>query len=151
MNTTSTSPFYMPFLVSKHDGEGGIFQGCRDWHDYKVTATKFNNRSLGLNGLVARVQGLNRWYGLIFKPGKMALVKALDQERIELASADFDWALDIEYELAIEVKDSHIKGVVNNKLVLEATDERYDSGGMGMVVTSASATVEKFKIEPVSH
>lgn len=139
------------FTISKSEGEGGIFQGCRDWYDYKVTASNFLNHSSGANGVIARMQGLNRWYALLFKPGKVSLVKAADQERIELASAVYDWSLDLTYSVAVEVSGSHIKGFLNHDLVLEATDTSYVSGWIGMLVTSASATVEKFKVEPISH
>ncbi|KAF2163216.1 hypothetical protein M409DRAFT_57520 [Zasmidium cellare ATCC 36951] len=152
VNNMTTFPEYMPlFLVAQDVGEGSLMYGCRDWYNYKATAKHMVNNKPGPNGLAARVQGLNRWYAVMLRPGGIAIVKAFDEKRIDLATADFDWRVVLPYDLGLEVQGEKLKGYVNGKLVLEASDSQYESGGIGLTVNDGSIMVNEVEIGPAGE
>ena len=135
------------FFIAHDHGEGMISTGTRDWHNYKVTVSKLTVNLGAPAGLAARVRGLNRWYALMFcRNGRVALIKAKDEESIELTGMVFDWKLDEEYELSLEVDGSSIRGRVG-ELDLEAKDHDYESGGIGLIVTDGSLSAESLVVE----
>ncbi len=134
------------FFIAHDNGEGMISTGTRDWHNYRVTASKFVVNLGGPAGLAARVRGLNRWYALTFlQGGRVALLKAKDEQRLELVVEAFEWKLDEEYQVTLEVEGSTLRGSIG-KLEFEADDEEYDGGGTGLVVTDGSLSVDSIEV-----
>lgn len=132
--------------MSKSRGEGILIYGTRDWDNYSVFAPKFQVNLGAKAGLAARVQGLNRYYSVVFlKANRVALVKALDEERITLTSAAFDWNLDEEHDITLTVHGESIDAQIDDTK-LAATDSQYASGGIGLVVTDGSASVDELRI-----
>ena len=139
------------FFIAHDCGEGMISTGTRDWFNYRVTASKFVVNLGAPAGLAVRVRGLNRWYALMFlRGGHVALVKARDEQRIELAAKSIDWKLDAEYNVVFEVEGSTLRGSVRG-VNLEAQDEEYESGGMGLVVTDGSLSADSLGVERVER
>jgi hypothetical protein len=138
------------FLLAQDLGEGILTTGTREWIDYKVTAFRFTI-NLGTAGLAVRVQGLNRYYALVFKPdGKsVALVKAKDESRTELASGKFDWKLDVPYTITITVEGDKITGLIAGEKVVEVQDGDYTGGGIGAIVFDGSVAVDQFGVAPL--
>ena len=152
VNGTSTFQKHFPdsFFIAQDSGEGIISHGTREWTDYRVVAPKLTIHLGGPAGVAVRVQGLNRYYALMFMPDKsVALVKALDEERIELTRAAFEWRLDIAYEVGLSVEGKTIKGYIGGGPSLEATDDQYLGGGIGLVVTDGSVSANQFDIGPL--
>lgn len=151
IDNVDTFPVYFPhFIASKSYGEGGIFTGCRDWFDYKLSLPSLVSNNEGPCGPCVRYRGLRRWYGLLFQPGnKVAIVKARDDERIELASKSFEWQVCESMDVAVIARGDKLQGYVGGQLVLEAEDSEYHSGGIGLIITNGSASVKEFKVEPV--
>ncbi|KAK7408787.1 hypothetical protein QQX98_009031 [Neonectria punicea] len=90
------------FFLAQDRGEGILTQGTRDWVSYQVFVSNFVVNFGGPMGVAARVQGLNRYYSLMFTSDKrIALVKALDEKRTELASKPFDWKCDVKYDVCL--------------------------------------------------
>jgi ADP-ribosylglycohydrolase len=150
MSTFHTKFPKASFYLAQDRGEGVLITGTRDWIDYKVTVPSFRI-NVGSAGLAVRVQGLNRYYALIFKPDRksMALVKAKDESRMELASASYDWELDEVYNVAVRVEGSEITGFIAGKKVLEANDGDYTGGGIGAVLVDGSVSINQFDIAPL--
>lgn len=143
----------LPFTVVQNRGEGILIHGTRDWTDYRVSVPAF---SVGLGqpaGVAIRVRGLNRYYALLLSGNgtKVSLIKALDEQRIVLDSADFIWELDKEYELSISACGTRIEGSIGDSSVrLAADDDQYRGGGLGLVITNGTASAGPIKIEPTS-
>lgn len=139
------------FFIAHDHGEGMISHGTRDWADYNVVASKFSVNLGAPAGVAVRVRGLNRWYALMFvKSGRVALVKARDEQRIELACEEFDWRLDEKYEVSLMVHGTTITGEVGG-VELKAEDTEFQSGGIGLVVTNGSLSVERMEVGRVDR
>jgi hypothetical protein len=154
--TTSVNEFHTKFPVAtfylaQDQGEGLLTTGTRDWINYKVSAPNFKV-NLGNSGLAVRVQGLNRYYALMFNLGwkHVSLVKAKDETRTELATIDYPWALDEGYSVALSVDGGKIKGFIAGKKVIEAQDNEYTGGGIGAIVMNGSVSITQFDIAPIS-
>jgi ADP-ribosylglycohydrolase len=137
------------FFIAQDRGEGILSQGTRDWVDYDVVVSNFVINFGGPMGVAARVQGLNRYYALMFtKDKRIALVKAADDKRIELASKPFDWEHDVKYDVHLTVQGSKIQGQAGG-VDLVALDEDYVGGAVGLVVTDGSLSADSIIISPV--
>ena len=136
-----------PFYVAQDDGEGIISYGTREWKDYRVLVSNFVTNLGSPAGVAFRVQGLRRWYALLlYKGGRVAFVKVVDESREELSSADFDWKLDRAYEIAVTVKDDHMDAEIDGEAVLEAADGKYQEGGIGLVCNSGSISADAIEV-----
>lgn len=129
-----------------------LITGTRDWKDYVVTVSSFKI-NLGSAVLTVRVQGLNRYYALMFKSDRktVALVKARDESRIELASVGYEREVDFAYTIAVYVKESKITGCVAGKKVLEAEDGEYTGGSIGAIIVDGSVAIDQFDLTPLEQ
>ncbi|OJJ52155.1 hypothetical protein ASPSYDRAFT_165051 [Aspergillus sydowii CBS 593.65] len=135
------------FFISQDNGEGIVTYGTRDWANYQVVVPRLVICLGGRAGVVIRVQGLNRYYALVFvKPNRVALVKALDEERTELAAAAFGWEHTTGYRVRLAVTGSSIKASIGGEPILEATDDNYLTGGIGLVVTDGAISANQFDV-----
>lgn len=154
IDTVSTFHSWHPsasFYLAQDRGEGLFYTGTRDWVDYKVTVPNFRV-NFGSVGLVVRVQGLNRFYAFVFRGDRksVSLVKAKDEERMELASAAFEWELDATYIVAVRVYGGKITGFIGGKEVLETEDEEYTGGGIGAILVDGSVAIDQFDVGPLT-
>ena len=137
------------FFLAQDRGEGILIQGTRDWVDYQVTVSNFVVNLGCPMGVAARVQGLNRYYALMFtKDKRVALVKAANEKRMELVSKPFSWKHDVKYDVRLTVQGSKIEGHVAG-VDLEAADEDYEGGAVGLVVIAGSLSADSITISPV--
>ena len=138
------------FFIAQDRGEGLLSQGTRDWVDYEVMVSNFVVNFGGPMGVATRVQGLNRYYALMLTKGKrLALVKAADSARVELASMPFAWEEDRRYELRLVVKGNTISGQIG-QVRLAAVDDDYAGGAVGLVVTAGSLSADSITISPTA-
>ncbi|OTB17672.1 hypothetical protein K445DRAFT_56222 [Daldinia sp. EC12] len=144
------------FVVAQDQGEGIVTYGTREWTDYRAIFRDFIVNIGEPVGVAMRVRGLNRYYALFFYKGggdpgsagnRVALVKARDEERIELTSAEFDWNYDVSYSITFKVSGDLLYARVG-KTELSARDAEYPGGGIGMVATDGSILVGSVKIGP---
>ncbi|KAI8963563.1 ADP-ribosylglycohydrolase [Daldinia sp. FL1419] len=145
------------FVVSQDQGEGLVSYGTRDWSDYRAIFRNLVVKLGGTVGVAVRVRGLNRYYALLFQKGdinssdsvkRIALVKALDEERIELASVEFDWQYDASYSVTLKVSGDLLYARVG-KTELSARDSQYPGGGIGMLATDGCISIGGVKIGPM--
>lgn len=139
------------FTVVQNRGEGIAIQGTRDWTDYRATVAAFTVQLGQPAGVAIRVRGLNRYYALVFSGGgrTVSLVKALDEKRIVLASAEFAWELDKEYEVVVQASGDQIVGRIGGtNIELAANDDQYAGGGIGLVATDGTVSAGPIQIEP---
>lgn len=156
VNGASTFQTDLPgegFCIAQDSGEGIITYGTREWADYMVTVPRLVVNLGTAAGVAVRVQGLNRYYALMLlagPPRRIALVKARDEQRIELASIPFDWMFDTAYEVSVTIEGWFITGRIQNEgPVLHAICMDYSGGGIGLVVTDGSVAANQFDIAPV--
>lgn len=139
------------FSIAHARDEGLITTGTRDWTNYSVTAVKLMVHLGKKAGVAIRVRGVNRYYSVVFMPEKrVAVVKALDDRRIVLASASFEWALDKAYELRVAAIGNTITGFIDGEEVVQATDSQYPGGGIGLLVLHGSVSVDHFVLAPTN-
>ncbi|KAI0445057.1 ADP-ribosylation/Crystallin J1 [Xylaria telfairii] len=142
--------FYKRAFVAQDNGEGIVTYGTRDWADYKVTFRDFVINIGDPVGVEVRVQGLNRYYALEFvSGGHVVLLKALDKQRIKLATAGFDWKVNTKYLIFITVERSKLQAQVGN-VTLSALDKQYQNGGVGLVATNGSLSLNSIDIGPIT-
>ena len=134
------------FFIAQDRGEGIISHGTRDWTDYEAVVHDFVVNLGAPAGLAVRIQGLNRYYALLLLPGgKAAIAKAADEDRIELATKEFNWEIDEKYEMALAVRGKEIYARVGD-VELRATDGDYRGGAVGLVVTDGSVSADSIAI-----
>nr|KAK5447326.1 hypothetical protein LTR18_002905 [Exophiala xenobiotica] len=144
--STFHTGFGTAFYVAQDQGEGIVIYGNRDWKDYQMSVASFKI-NLGTAGVAIRVQGLRRWYALVIEPRKVMLVKALDEQRIVLDAAEFEWKLDEQYTIELTASGDRIRGKIGN-VVVKAKDDRYNGGGMGLIPVDGSLTATDIRIGP---
>ena len=134
-----TPRWLAPFNLAKNRGVGLVHTGGRDWRDYEVSADI--KPVIGDDwGLVGRVQGLTRYYGLIATReggGKLRLVRAFHGETV-LAETALDWPLNQTRRLSLSLLGNRLTGRVDGRTVLEAedADSLLDGGSAGWRVTA---------------
>jgi ADP-ribosylglycohydrolase len=136
-----------PYHLCQNHGSGIVSTGEPGWSSYRVEAclTTWMAREFGL---AARYQGLLRYYALLFvAPDRVALVREL-YGRTVLDEAPFAWELAKPYRLALAVTGSRLRGSVDGKVVLEATDGELAGGGIGVVCTEGTVITDAVSVEP---
>lgn len=137
------------FEVASAEKTGLVFQGTREWRDYRLEAG-VKIKMAEESGLVVRVQGLNRYYALVLgRDGFLRLVKC-SGARTVLAEAPFVCQWHMDYRLTLEVRGTTICGSVDNGPILRAVDEDATLGGgaAGFLVTAGTAQVMPIRIQP---
>lgn len=136
--------------IAQSKGEGIVSYGTREWTDYSLAVSRLVIKIGGPSGIAIRVQGLNRYYALVFNNDRytISLIKAKDEKRIELARVNYEWRLDEEYEVTLEAKGDMIRARVRTAEIV-ASDSEYLGGALGLVVTDGSLSVDSIKIAPV--
>ena len=148
------------FRVSQDRGRGLVTHGSRDWQDYEVEAGL--RPSLARQwGLAVRVQGLRRYYAILFeKPdsdmaspyGTVRLVRMRDTEET-LAVADYEWSLDIEYQVRVRVTGRRIEAMIADVAVLHTIDSSrlaLADGAIGILCEEGSVATEAVAVRPVA-
>jgi ADP-ribosylglycohydrolase len=165
VNAVETFHNWGPSFQIAHDqGEGMISQGTRQWKNYKVVVSGFQVQLSKAAGVAVRVQGIHRWYALMFLEDtnggrRVALMRARDNDRILLikagedlrdenaprAEVDFDWSVDEKYEVTVSVEQDTITASVG-PVELQAIITYYGDGGMGLVVSNGSLSAQSIEV-----
>ncbi len=128
-------------MLQKNSGRGLLTIGTADWRDYRATAT-INPHLVSEAGVLARYQGLERYYALLIgQDNRARLIKRYYGETV-LADAAYDLVFDRDITLAMEVNGAQITGSVNGIAVLIATDHTLTHGGIGIAVADGWAALK---------
>lgn len=137
-----------PFRIAQNEGTGLLMQGGREWVDYRVSSIVVPHLAESA-GIAARVQGMRRYYALLLhRSGELRLVRALDGDTV-LAQKAFPWSFGQSFELAIEVEGTDIRGYVNGRLELSATDDALTGGGIAYVLEEGRMGSEAMRVGPL--
>ncbi|OTA82857.1 hypothetical protein M434DRAFT_16878 [Hypoxylon sp. CO27-5] len=143
------------FVVAQDQGEGIASYGTREWTDYRVVVKDFMFNLGHAAGVATRVQGLNRYYALVFikdaetDKNSVALVHAFDDQKIDLVSVEFAWEYDVPYTITFQVRGPHLKARVDD-VMLSAHDSHYRGGGVGLMVYDGSLLSGSIEVGPCS-
>jgi hypothetical protein len=109
------------YRLVQNSGRGLIIQGTREWTDYVVEAA-ITPWMVKAGGIAARVQGMRRFYALLLRDGNnVQLLKALDGDTV-LAEASFDWQVNQEYCLRLQVTGTHMLVWIDDHLIFDVHD-----------------------------
>ncbi|MBC8063796.1 MAG: ADP-ribosylglycohydrolase family protein, partial [Chlorobia bacterium] len=135
--------------LTHNEGVGLLTQGSRDWQDYRIEARVTPKMAVSA-GLALRVQGLRRYYAVVFAgPGELRIVKALDG-RSTLAQTSFPWEPFQDYMVEVEVRGNEIRAWIDGRLKLTAVDldRPLLEGAFGIVVESGCVGAGTPRISP---
>ena len=129
------------FHLTQNRGIGLIAQGTEGWRDYTASATARIPLATSA-GIAVRIGGMQRYYALVLREGgKAQLIKCVGDVQV-LAETAFDWEVDREYAFELRAEGNHLRGTIDGKLVLEATDDdRPLTGGSAGFVTEVGTIV----------
>ena len=140
------------YRIVQNRGTGLLLTGSRRWRDYKVSATlepALSERS----GLAIRVQGLRRYYAVMFTvEGELQLLKALDGDTV-LARVAYPWARAQQYAVRLEAHGSRIRAFIDEALVFDVTDDDRPllGGGIALVVTEGRLSSGAVRVQPLGR
>ena len=137
------------FRVVQNRGRGFVMTGTREWTDYSLQA-RLTPHLVKAFGLAARVQGLERYYGLLLSNrDTIKLIKCLDGE-IVLAEKAFEWKFGQSYNLRIAIKDNQILVIVNGELLFNVEDAHrsLSSGGIALVCEEGRVGTDEVSVSP---
>jgi ADP-ribosylglycohydrolase len=139
-----------PLRITKGVGPGMIAQGTRDWRNYRASATVVPLLAQSW-GIAARVQGRERYYGLVFEGDDVTLVRRR-HVAVPLARRKFTWTLDQAYALEIEVKGRRVRASIDGEVFFDVEDdsaEALTSGGVALLVDTGSIATDRVRISPL--
>ncbi|MCE9559182.1 MAG: ADP-ribosylglycohydrolase family protein [Armatimonadetes bacterium] len=132
-----------------NEGIGLLTQGARDWRDYRVDCRITPKMAISA-GVAVRVQGLRRYYAVLFcEPGQIRIEKALDGRKV-LAQTSFPWEAHCDYTVEVEVKGDSIRVWIDGRLTLTAVDptDPLEGGAFGFIVESGCVGAGTPRIVP---
>lgn len=135
--------------LTHNEGVGLLTQGSRDWKDYRIEARVTPKMAVAA-GLAIRVQGLRRYYAVVFAgPGELRIVKSLDGNSI-LAQTSFPWEPFHDYIVEVEVRGNEIRAWIDGRLKLTAVDldRPLLEGAFGIIVESGCIGAGEPRISP---
>lgn len=136
------------FRIAQDRGCGMILHGAQDWTDYQVAATV--TLHLGDHGgLVARAQGLRRYYALrLVRTGTVQIVRMHDGEVTVLAEAPFEVTLDRPVHLELSLRGAILTARAD-ATELKATDTALTWGAIGLSVHEGALSTDTIRVKPL--
>ncbi len=130
-------------VVRQGSGLGLVAQGTRDWQNYEFSATLRSHQAKNV-GIGVRVQGLRRYYALLFSDdGKAKLVKRHEGIEHVLGEARSPLVPAQPHRLTLRASGPRLTALVDGHLFLEATDpsDPFTGGASAIAIEQGTATV----------
>ena len=140
-----------PFRVIQDEGTGLLMQGTADWDNYRAE-TVLTPHMADRFGLAVRVQGLLRYYALVFeRENRIRLVKSAYDQTILLGEKDFSWSLGQSISVALAVEGDRLNAFIEGKEIFNVrdVDQPYLRGGIGILVTEGRVGGEAINIQQI--
>jgi hypothetical protein len=91
---------------------------------------------------------MTRYYGLLLAPGnRLQLVKMLHRETV-LAEVALTWQLGEICQLTLEVSGRRLIGSVNDRRLIESSDDALDAGAVGLIIAEGRLEVLEVQVRP---
>ncbi len=139
------------FRVVQNLGTGLLIQGTRQWQNYSVSAAIVPHLVQSF-GVAARVQGMERYYGLLLCDDAHArIVKALHNETV-LAEIEYSWKPEMEYNFQLRVHGEHLLASINDQKLFDIQDKNQPltCGGIALVCTQGRIATEQVSVRPIA-
>ena len=135
------------FRISNNIGKGVLFTGNNVWKNYSVSSPILL-QSVSSGGLVARVQGLKRYYTLELCSSNKIRIGKMFYDFSILDEVDFNVDFFKNYQLTMKVNGNIIKGFINNDLLIEYEDKEniLEDGGAGLTVSDGTLVADEIAI-----
>lgn len=130
--------------IGKSERRGILATGTADWRDYAFAA-RIKIHLAALGGIVARYQGLERYYALVFVPGAIRLIKRYYGDTV-LGEADFDWQIDEFHDLRLECEGPRIRASADGRMLFDVCDDALGHGGAGLVFEKGLIGFRELKV-----
>jgi hypothetical protein len=139
-------------LTASHYGrDAEAYTGLLAWTDYRYEV-RLRPHCGSRHRILFRVRGAQRSYALSLAPnGRVALEKNWQGYR-EVASVPFEWRLQQEYRLAVQVVGNRIQAFVDDQPMLEwrDVDRPWESGCVGLGVRNGRTLYIDASLRPPS-
>lgn len=138
-------------LNGSHYGlDAEAYTGSTTWTDYRYQA-RLRPHCGDRHRILFRIGGAQRGYAFGLAPGGRVAFEKNWQGYQETASARFDWELQREYTLAVEVVGSRMIGLVDGQPVLEWADPeaRWSHGCVGLGLRNGRTIFYSVSLQPV--
>ncbi|WP_245880171.1 hypothetical protein [Superficieibacter electus] len=139
------------FRISKEYGEGLVSHGTRQWRDYRLQS-QITLHLGDYGGLAFRIQGMRRYYALqMTQDEKIQLIRVRDDSVTVLAEQGLKNIYEREVNFDVAVKGHTITATVDGMRLYaeDATTQRLDDGGVGLVVCGGALSMATLQITPV--
>lgn len=135
-----------PFQVVSNQGIGMEITGTREWRDVRVRAS--GRTTLAKRwGLMVRVQGLRRWYGLLADGTCVQLVRQVHGRETVLAEAPLVTEFGEILQFECSAQGPRLEGVVNG-VRLGAEDGALECGGIALACDEGRAAFWDVGVRP---
>lgn len=121
-------------LVASH---GEVLTGARSFRDIEVSCTMTPFTEHGIR-LMVRVQGAFRYYAAALVSDGLALLRQNHGETV-LARVSFNWRIGQSLRLTLAAAGERLSLFHEGKLLLEAWDEEFDKGCVGLGLSGSCA------------
>jgi ADP-ribosylglycohydrolase len=132
--------------LRRNVGRGHMTTGAADWTNYAVSAT-VKLHCADAAGIIARYQGLERYYALVKTANALQLVRRYYGDTI-LAEMPCAWEPYSLHALALRVDGARLTASLDGQVVLEATDDILTGGGAGFLTDTGIAGFAGFAVAP---
>ncbi len=112
----------------------------------RMRATEFNGADRWFGVLGRFVDASNYYYLTVRSNNSISLKKLTNDAVTTLDTAPMTVSLNTWYDLRLEIVGTSLRGYVNNRLVLEATDSTHAAGRFGLGSYRAAAEADDFKV-----
>jgi rhamnogalacturonan endolyase len=133
---------YQSYLTTTNDRaytHSILIAGDELWQDYSVTVSFSPELTEGKNGVLFRYHN-DRCYYFFGVEEKSVVLKKVKHERALheadetiLARKDFDWKPNDRFTAKVTVRGRHIRAQLNDNLTLEADDDTFAAGKIGLL------------------
>lgn len=136
--------------MTAHDRRGLAYTGSRDWTDYRIRG-RIEAKLADAFGLLARVQGLRRYYALeLTRDQTLRLTRMLDKPTV-LAEVAVSWEPEASIAMEFRVSGHRLIGLVDGAQVIAATDAALTEGAAGMTATTGMIFATDMEVRPIEN
>ena len=149
-----------PFRLVKNEGRGLAIIGTREWQDYRFSAVLRPAFLAEAGGMAVHVQGMQRFYALQVRRGRLQLLKVLDGTKV---LGDKPLAFELWQEISLSLQATveadaldrasvHLVASVDGEVAFDVFDSErpLTSGGAAFVVEEAHILAERVTVQPAS-
>ncbi len=136
---------------SHHGQDAEAYTGLLAWQDYRYTV-RLRPHCGQQHRILFRVRGAQRSYAFGLAPDGRVTFEKNWQGYVQVASAPFEWELQRDYTLSVQVEGNRMTGFVDGQKLLEWEDPQgvWQSGCVGLGVKNGRTLFLSASVAPVA-